>query len=124
MVQRLKAWLPALRVVASVVMLGILIQRVHLTSILPDGSSAIRWLIAAIAVWFAGIILSAVRWQRVLLAFDMRPPLRTLLAHYLASLFVSNFLPSTVGGDVLRVTRLSAEEKDRPRSFASVVLER
>jgi glycosyltransferase 2 family protein len=124
-VQRLKGWLPVIRVVASVVMLGILIQRVHIASVLPDTSRrAVQWLVAAVIVWFAGILLSALRWQRVLIAFDMHVPLRTLFSYYLASLFVSNFLPSTVGGDVLRVTRLSAIEGETPRSFASVVLER
>ena len=122
--QRVKGWLPALRVVASIVMLGILIPRVHVASLLPDNREAAQWLAAAIVVWFAGVILSAVRWQRVLVALDIEVPLRRLVRHYLASLFVSNFLPSTVGGDVLRVTRLSAENGDTPRNFASVVLER
>jgi uncharacterized membrane protein YbhN (UPF0104 family) len=39
-------------------------------------------------------------------------------------MFVSNFLPSTVGGDVLRVTRLSAANGQRHTSVASVVVER
>jgi uncharacterized protein (TIRG00374 family) len=112
-------------VAASVVMLVILVQRVHLASVLPDASrEAFEWLAAAVVVWFIGILLSALRWQRVLVALDIHVPLRSLLAHYLASLFVSNFLPSTVGGDVLRVTRLTSENGDTPRNFASVVLER
>ena len=123
--QRVKSWLPALRVVASVVMLGILLTRVHLASVLPDSNArAFEWLAAAVVVWLAGIVLSALRWQRVLVALDLEARLRTLLSHYLASLFVSNFLPSTVGGDVLRVTRLSAANGETPRTFASVVLER
>jgi uncharacterized membrane protein YbhN (UPF0104 family) len=48
----------------------------------------------------------------------------TLLNTYLASQFVSNFLPSTIGGDALRVTRLSAANGESPASFASVVLDR
>jgi uncharacterized protein (TIRG00374 family) len=106
-------------------MLAVLVQRVHLASILPDTSrNAFLWLGAAVLVWFAGILLSALRWQRVLMALDLHAGLRTLTGHYLASLFVSNFLPSTVGGDVLRVTRLSATNGETPRTFASVVLER
>ncbi|HZN15122.1 MAG TPA: lysylphosphatidylglycerol synthase transmembrane domain-containing protein [Acidimicrobiales bacterium] len=123
--QRLKRWLPTVRVVASMVMLVVLVQRVHLTSILPDTSRhTMGWLVAAVVVWCVGVVLSAVRWQRVLYALDIHMPLRALVGHYLASLFVSNFLPSTVGGDVLRVTRLSSANGDTPRNFASVVLER
>jgi uncharacterized membrane protein YbhN (UPF0104 family) len=70
------------------------------------------------------VLLSALRWQRVLVALELPARLRSLLGHYLAGLFVGNFLPSTIGGDVLRVTRLSAENGDPPPTFASVVLER
>ena len=37
---------------------------------------------------------------------------------------MGNALPTSIGGDVLRVVRLSAENDDRPSTFASVVLER
>jgi hypothetical protein len=73
---------------------------------------------------FIGIVLSAFRWQRVLATLGVAAPLVRLTRHYLASLFVGNFLPSTVGGDVLRVTRLGAETGDAAAPFASVVLER
>jgi uncharacterized membrane protein YbhN (UPF0104 family) len=46
------------------------------------------------------------------------------MSHCLAGQFVSNVLPTTIGGDVLRVARLSRETGESPRSFASVVLER
>ncbi len=37
--------------------------------------------------------------------------LRRLLSHYLAGQFVSNVLPTTIGGDVLRVSRLSQRDR-------------
>ena len=37
---------------------------------------------------------------------------------------MSNVLPTTIGGDVLRVSRLSRDTGEGPTSFASVVLER
>jgi hypothetical protein len=60
----------------------------------------------------------------VLTALGVRSNLRHLLNHYLAGQFVSNVLPTTIGGDVLRVSRLSRENGESPASFASVVLER
>lgn len=112
----------ALRLLASVVILAILVPRVHLGSVLR--LHRLWWLVAALAVTFVGVVLSAVRWQRVLAAIGLKAPLPTLLRHYLASLFVGNVLPSTVGGDVLRVTRLSASNGQTPGTFASVVIER
>jgi hypothetical protein len=46
------------------------------------------------------------------------------MSHYLAGQFVSNVLPTTIGGDVLRVSRLSRDTGESPGTFASVVLER
>jgi uncharacterized protein (TIRG00374 family) len=82
------------------------------------------WIAAAIAVTLGGVVLATLRWQRVLIALGVRVGIGSLLNQYLAGLFVSNFLPTTIGGDVLRVARLSAQNGERPRSFASVVLER
>ncbi|HZQ87599.1 MAG TPA: lysylphosphatidylglycerol synthase transmembrane domain-containing protein [Acidimicrobiales bacterium] len=115
----------AARVVASVVILAILVPRVHLSSLLPPGHPhTFLWVAAALGVTFVGIVLSALRWQRVLAALDLDARLPTLVKHYLASLFVGNVLISTVGGDVLRVSRLSSTNHDVPGTFASVVVER
>ena len=113
------------RVATSVVVLAILIPRVHLSSLLPDmHAHTLAWLGAAVLLTFAGVILSALRWQRVLAALGLPAGLVALTRHYLASLFVGNVLPSTVGGDVLRVSRLGASNGDSPKTFASVALER
>ena len=57
-------------------------------------------------------------------ALEIRTKLPRLMSHNLAGQFVSNVLPTTIGGDVLRVSRLSRETGEPPGTFASVVLER
>ena len=111
--------------VASVTMLGLLLTRFDLSVLNPiDELSSWTWVATGVAVTFGAVVLATLRWQRVLQALDLPSDLHTLLNHVLAGIFVSNFLPSTVGGDVLRVTRLSAGNGHPPESFASVVLER
>jgi glycosyltransferase 2 family protein len=113
------------RIAASLVMLGLLLPRVHFDTIVPEwdrGTAA--WLVAAALATLAGIVASALRWQAVLAGLDIHARARTLLHHYLAGLFVGNFLPSTIGGDVLRVRRLAIENGEGADTFASVVLER
>jgi uncharacterized membrane protein YbhN (UPF0104 family) len=127
-VVRRRRLVPALRALVSLAMLAFLLQRVQrvkLSSILPAWRphSGV-WIGAALLVTFFGVVLSAMRWSRVLAALEIPARLRTLVSHYLAGLFVGNFLPSTIGGDVLRVSRLSASNGEAPRTFASVVLER
>ncbi len=114
-----------LRIVVSAVMLALLLSRIHLSSLLPeDHTNAAFWLAAGLAAWLVAIVLATVRWQRVLSALDLPAELPPLLSHSFAGLFVANFLPTTIGGDVLRVSRLSAANGQAPASFASVVLER
>ena len=120
-----RRWVVPLRIAVSIGMLALLLPRVHFASLLPTWDlRTVSLLVAALTVTLLGIVMSAIRWRQVLSALGLRERLRTLFAHYLASQFVGNFLPSTIGGDVLRVTRLSASNGDRPDSFASVVLER
>lgn len=120
-----RSYILPLRVAASAIMLAFLLPRVRESSLISEWSTrTAMWLAAALGVTLVGIVLSAVRWRQVLHALGHRSRTATLLSHYLAGQFVGNFLPSTIGGDVLRVTRLSASNGDRPDSFASVVLER
>ena len=106
-------------------MLALLLSRIHLSSLLPkDQAAAVPWLAAGLVVWLGAIILATIRWQRVLAALEMPAELPPLLSHSFAGMFVANFLPSTIGGDVLRVSRLAAANGQAPASFASVVLER
>ena len=118
----------AVRIGLSVVMLAVLIWRVpsfDTSEVIPEMSArTIAWLVVAALLTLAGLVLSALRWQRVLDVLGLHAGLRRLVQHYLAGQFVSNVLPTTIGGDVLRVTRLSRETGESPRTFASVVLER
>jgi uncharacterized membrane protein YbhN (UPF0104 family) len=118
----------ALRIGLSLVMLGVLVWRVpsfDSDEVIPELTlRTAAWLGLAALLTLVALVLSALRWQKVLDALGVHTGLRTLLSHYLAGQFVSNVLPTTIGGDVLRVSRLSRETGESPSSFASVVLER
>ena len=106
-------------------MLTILLRKVDVSKMVPEWNvHTFVFLGLGLIVTAIGIVLSTLRWAAVLSALGLRARVRTLLNHYLAGLFVGNFLPSTIGGDVLRVSRQSADNGDRPSTFASVVLER
>lgn len=117
-----------IRIVASIGMLAVLRWRMpHFDwdDLIPEWSARTAWLLlGTVALTAVAIILSAVRWQQVLSALGLRAKLRRLVPLYFAGQFVSNVLPTTVGGDVLRVSRLSKDNGDVPDTFASVVLER
>ena len=113
------------RVVLTVVMLAALLPRLDPSTLFPERHlEALLWISGAMVMAVLGVVLSSVRWQQMLDALELPSGLPALLSHTLAGLFVSNFLPTTVGGDVVRATRLSHTNGHRKVSAASVVLER
>jgi uncharacterized protein (TIRG00374 family) len=60
-------------------------------------------LVAAVACYAAMLALATWRWQLLLRALGWFAPLRHLTASYLIATFFNNFLPSNIGGDVVRV---------------------
>lgn len=94
-------WL--LRLAASVVLLAVLFQivpwsevRTH-ASRLPFGT----WL-AILAIFVAGHLLGVVKWRTLVNACRARVPMRAATRAYFAGLFANLYLPSIIGGDVLR----------------------
>jgi glycosyltransferase 2 family protein len=127
-VDRKQAVSLGMRLGLSIVMLAVLLAKApsfDLADLVPRWTVATAaWLTVAAALTLAGIVLSALRWQKVLDALEIPARLPRLVSHNLAGQFVSNVLPTTIGGDVLRVSRLSRDTGESPGTFASVVLER
>src|SRR6478672_13805733 len=97
------------RIVVSAALLALLITKIPADDVQPKDTHTGTLLFLAFGLLFTlvGFVLSAWRWQRVLAVFDVHIPLKTLLGYYLAGQFVGNVLPSTIGGDVLRISRAS-----------------
>src|SRR4051794_4762778 len=114
------------RIIVSAALLALLITKIPGDDVQPKDTHTGTLLFLAFGLLFtlAGFVLSAWRWQRTFAVFDVRVPLRTLLGHYLAGQFVGNVLPSTIGGDVLRVSRAAKTTGTSDVAFASVVIER
>jgi len=110
----------------SAALLAVLVSRVDVRSLLPEHPRPgnLAFLVCGLATAAFGVVLSAWRWQHVLTVYGIIVPLRKLTSHYFAGQFVGNVLPSTIGGDVLRVTRLSTGIGSRRIAFGSVALER
>jgi uncharacterized protein (TIRG00374 family) len=120
-------WKLVLRVVVSAALLALVVSKASgVDEAIPDRHPGltIALLAATLLTALIGVVLSAWRWQRVLLLFDVRVRLPTLFSHYLVGLLVGNVLPSTIGGDVVRVARGSNTVGSAEVSFGSVVLER
>lgn len=115
-----------IRFLVSAVLFAILLTKIHFDDFVPRHHTEGTWAFLASGILLMGLsfVVASWRWQRVLMVFGHRVRLRTLTKHYLAGQFVGNLLPSTVGGDVLRVSRSSSDTGNTTEAFAAVVLER
>jgi uncharacterized membrane protein YbhN (UPF0104 family) len=124
---RRSAWVRWGRLVLSVALLTVLATKIDTGELVPPHRSlpgALAFLCSGIVIMAFSFVLASWRWQRVLAVYGAHVSLRTLLKHYLASQFIGNALPSTVGGDVLRVSRCTRDTGSSEIAFASVVIER
>ena len=103
-------WKLALRIAVSAALLAFVVSKAsNVDDAIPDGHHVLTivLLVAAILTALVGVFLSAWRWLRVLLLFDVRVRVAALFSHYVVGLLVGNVLPSTIGGDVVRIARAS-----------------
>lgn len=90
----------------------------HLTSI-P------LWLVLVVfLLYFSGMVLNTWRWSTLLRTQGIRVPFGEVLKIMLSGAFASNFLPSTIGGDSVRVVSLLRYNATLTLSMASVVMDR
>ncbi len=124
---RREVWGRVLRPVVSVGLLAILVTKIDPSTLVPAHRSlpgTLAFLIAGLLLMAISFVVAAARWQRVLAVFEVHVALPRLCSHYLAGQFVGNVLPSTVGGDVLRIARVTSDTHSSEIAFASVVIER
>jgi uncharacterized protein (TIRG00374 family) len=69
-------------------------------------------------------LLCSYRWQLFLTAQGTHVPVRSLFGYYLIGMFLNNFLPSAVGGDVVKACYLGRRTGKPGEAAASVFLER
>jgi len=116
------------RVAVSVGFLSVLIWRlpsVSISKLIPVFTgAAVGWLVVAVAVHVVAYLLQTLRWGQVSDTLGIHLPYRRLLSHLMAGEFVSNALPTSFGGDVVRVMRQGRDAGDFADAFASTSLER
>ncbi len=78
---------------------------------------------AALVLYWLGLLVNAWRWRTLLRGVGIPISWKKAVHLVLAGSFASNFLPSTVGGDALRVTGI-LDIADVNTAFASVVVDR
>ncbi len=114
-----------LRVAVSVALLAWLAWRTDWQQI-GQAFAALRvslWL-AAVVLYFLTQVLSALRWQLLAEPLGFARPLPQFISFYFIGMFFNLFLPTSVGGDVVRAWYLDDRSGQRLPAFLSVFIDR
>lgn len=113
------------RILISVTLITYLLFQVDTTELFTIGRGAIlSFLLLAILLEFTGVCVKALRWWWLLRTSEQQISYAWTLRTYLIGQFFSNFLPTMVGGDAVRIYRLNQRTQRTSRAFASVFIER
>jgi glycosyltransferase 2 family protein len=123
---RLRSWaITAAKIAVSVGLLALLFSRVdvgRLWSVARQASPA--WLAAALLMYGAMVFASALRWGVLLRAQHVRLSFGFLTQSFLVATFFNNFLPSNIGGDVVRITDTAKAAGSKTLATTVVLIDR
>jgi uncharacterized membrane protein YbhN (UPF0104 family) len=93
---------------------------------LGDTFAQVRWGLAALglAVLWSGLAIAVVRWRRILHALGSPLGLGEIIRIFGSGLFLSLFLPTSIGGDVYRLARIGQGGFGVARAGVSLLAER
>jgi uncharacterized membrane protein YbhN (UPF0104 family) len=114
-----------LKLGVSVALLAYLLSRVDTAKLFTKiREASLVWLAAALGLYLLMILASAWRWQKLFAAQRMSVSGGTLVRSYLVATFFNNFLPSNIGGDVVRIRDTAAVAGSKTVATTIVVIDR
>jgi len=78
----------------------------------------------AFSLRFVGVYISSARWKKLLDTQEIRIRLFTLYDSYLVASFFNLFMPTRIGGDVVRISDLRRVSKSLSKSASTIFAER
>ncbi len=113
------------KLVLSIGLLVYLLRSVDLSDVFRHVIEGRQSLFAvAILIYAIVVLLSTVRWKILLDALGGSPGFKKLWQSYMVATFFNNFLPSNVGGDVVRVRDAARSAGSHTASLTVAVLDR
>jgi hypothetical protein len=109
----------------SVLLLYLSLRRVDLDSVVQRlGGLDLLWFGFILLVLSGQVVLGALRWREIVAVCGGALPLPTALRYNFIGLFFSQVLPSTVGGDAVRIWLLARGGAGWPKAIYSMLIDR
>lgn len=87
-------------------------------------NASLAWLAAAMVLYLIVVLISAWRWHRLLDAQHVHLTYAHVTGSFLVAAFFNNFLPSNIGGDVIRIRDTAEAAGSKTRAATIVLLDR
>jgi len=117
-------WL-VIRAVFVVAVLGYIVSRLDLQVLLAQAQSIQPgYVLLGFAVWFVSLILATLRWYVLARSVTTAVSFSFLLRYSFVGIFYSQFLPSSISGDVVRGIYVARARTDKAAMFSSSLVER
>ena len=114
-----------LRLVVSVALLAFVLRSIDVAALwLRVRGMHSGWLALAVATYASTLVVSVWRWERLLHAQHIDVGRRHLHESMWVSTFFNNFLPSNIGGDVIRIADTAAAAGSKTVATTVVVADR
>src|SRR5580765_5765023 len=109
------------KLAVSVALLWLLFSRTDVSKLWADARQASpAWLALGLAFYVVTIFATVWRWWLLLEAQEIDMSFRALYASMSVALFFNNFLPSSIGGDVVRIA--DTAKVARSKTLATTVI--
>src|SRR5580704_4474432 len=117
--------LMAVKLAVSVALLALLFSRIDVARLWTSVRRAsVPWLLVALSVYFLNVLAATWRWHLLLAAQDVQVRGQTLLGSFMVASFFNNFLPSNIGGDVVRISDTARAARSKTLAATVVLVDR
>jgi uncharacterized protein (TIRG00374 family) len=113
-----------LRVAVSLIVLAIVVVNVGAQNLLDALRTIdLRWFVIAALIHVLGLVIRTWRWSLLIAALGAPIAFGRLFYLYMAGTFFNTFLPTGIGGDVVKIIELSPE-RGGAHAFSTVLADR
>jgi uncharacterized membrane protein YbhN (UPF0104 family) len=115
----------AAKLSVSIILLVVLFSKVDMVQLWQTARLAsVPWLVVAIAVFGASTIGAVWRWNLLLKTQHLQIRFSSLLGTLLVATYFNNFLPSNIGGDVIRIRDTGRHANSKTLAATVVLMDR
>jgi uncharacterized protein (TIRG00374 family) len=115
----------ALKIAVSIILLTYLFSKFDMADVWNKARHAsAAWLLISLGLYTLNVLVGTWRWHLLLEAQHVKIPKGRLLGSFVVAAFFNNFMPSNIGGDVVRIADTAGPAKSTTLAAMIVFMDR